>query len=383
MKPAVVVLLLSACAPTLHKLPSNALSYAGVIAADDRMRVELRPVTAATWVDGHDPTLLLRWRERRLYAPLPGPVPEDRQAWVALVPRPSLEVTIHNDSDQPLSFERAEIRVNDDHGGRYAIATSALGYLRDLIGPMMIDSPALWLARLRWGPVEQWPTALTTRLGPRPSGLELPVAAAIRAAAEQVPLFGTGVVVPPHGAWSGALVFDTDAGAGEALASRLRGNLYVSWRGARFGEESAQPFVASLPLDARITGEDCMQQLYDPGIGHFRVVRPMAIDGMAVTRIEANEEMIGLSASRADALRARRMRVAGGVLIGAGLFASVGSPAAIALSDRAREAPAGVSWLALTAIGAALNYVGVRHEREAMARYNGYMRETGACAAPR
>jgi hypothetical protein len=372
-------------APTPHKLPAASLAYGAIARSDPRMRVELRPLTAATWVDGHDPDVLLRWRERRAYTPLPGPVPIARQLWVALVPRPSLEVTIHNDSDRPLRFADADIRLSDDEGATYTIATSARDYLRDLLGPAMVASAALWLTRLRWGPVELWPSVLSTGLAPWPVGRERALASAIVTAAEQVPLFGRRVVVPAHGSWSGALVFDSDAGSGDALARRLRGNLYVAWHGARFGDEPAEPFLATLPLDPAPTEQDCLTAPFgdpDRGLRHG-VGPPLAIDGMAVTRTEAEDEMIALHASRADAQRARRMRVAGAVLIGAGVLGTAGVAATIAIAGHPHDAPAGVSMLALTGVGAVLNYVGKRREQAAMARYNAYMRETGACAAPR
>jgi len=42
-----------------------------------------------------------------------------------------------------------------------------------------------------------------------------------------------------------------------------------------------------------------------------------------------------------------------------------------------------VSFLALSGVGAVLNYVGYRRERTAVAQFNTYARATGACAAPR
>jgi hypothetical protein len=39
--------------------------------------------------------------------------------------------------------------------------------------------------------------------------------------------------------------------------------------------------------------------------------------------------------------------------------------------------------LGISAIGGVLNYIGYRHEQNAMRQFNHYTAETGTCAAPR
>jgi hypothetical protein len=106
------------------------------------------------------------------------------------------------------------------------------------------------------------------------------------------------------------------------------------------------------------------------------------LDATAVTATEADNEMLQIAASRKDAARARKLRIAGGVLLGTGVLGAVTIPAAVATTGHSREAPAGVASLAIAGAGAALLAVAQRDERHAVDEYNRYMHETGACAAP-
>jgi hypothetical protein len=298
MRTILLVLLgCAGCAPTLHQLPAHALAYGEAQLAEDGVRVHVRPLTVA-----------MAFPE--------GP----------LVPLPSLAIDIDNDGDQPLRFDRAEIRISDDSGAPYR------------------------LTRVQ--------TALST--------------------------FGPDVVVGPRSRWSGVITFETDAGTDGALADRLHGNLYVAWRGARRGDELTAPVLVTLPLAAAPSAQDCLRGPLWTESGGRHFARPRSIlDATPVTATEADEEMLKVKASRTDAANARKLRIAGGALIAAGVLGAVTVPAAVATTGHSREAPAGVASLALAGAGAAILYVAQHREQAAMNRYNRYMDETGACAAPR
>jgi hypothetical protein len=375
---------LAGCFTAQHALPKTALSYGAAQVDEAQVHIAVRPVTAATWVDTHDPAVLMRWRERLFYTAWPTAARDDRTLYVPLVPRPSIEVQIENDSDTPLSFANARIELRDDSGASYTLAPNARAFLPDIVGPVLDASPALWLERLHWGPVADWPVARTT--GPVALPDQSPVLTGLLEAAEKVPLLGPGVVVAPHSRWVGALVFITRAGSLESLADRLRGNLYVSWRGAKPGDAAAPAFEVTMPLAAAPSSGDCMtiEEHFETWNGRNEPVPTKTIiDGDAYTHLEGQEELLALHASSAEAKRAAKMRVVGNALIGAGIAASGITIGGLVSSGHIDYAPAGTAMLGISVIGGVLNYIGYRHEQSAIRQFNRYTAETGTCAAPR
>jgi hypothetical protein len=229
-----------------------------------------------------------------------------------------------------------------------------------------------------------------------------------------VPLFGPDLVVAPGGRWVGALVLLGDASSPKEWAARLGGNLTVSVTGIVAGGRAMEPQQFTLPLDGhadsvlcedgrRASSPDacrldgyhafrdegpCVQlgirSGWDKGlrVPYTSVAKARWIGGTRVTDTELDQSLHDLPESRALSGRARTLRAASYALAISGVLGSALTAAAIAGADRSREAPAGLSVLGVSAVGAILGYLAVRTQDQAIRAYNREAFKTGACAAP-
>jgi hypothetical protein len=402
--PFLVLFLCPACEPTHYALPSNALRYASATRDDDGLRVTLTPVTQLH----QTPALMARmlWRQSPLYWGVALREKENQDLILPLVPLPSLQVTIENQGREPIRFAGADIQVEDDTGHRYAIAARTEEYLPRVLDQLLAKAPDLWFLRQKWGPTDVWPAYMGWH------AWNAPVMALIDAA-RQVPLLGREVVVQPGERWVGAIVVLDDAKSPEELVERLKGNLKVSWSGVTAGTQPIDPQQFTLALDGRADSVVCSdgQRVGSPdlcpveGYREWRdggpciqlgprntwaagnklpssLWRARWLGGTRIANSDLDQALRDLPESQKLAKRARALKAAGYTLILGGTLAAASTAAGIAGAGYTREAPAGVSLLGITGVGALLEYLAVRTEDQAIRAYNREAFKTGACSAP-
>ena len=375
--------LTTGCAHRGH--PVTAIGSEPEQAIQDQIRIDMHAVLGAAFVDVHDTDTLIRWRKRVLYRPWPFAGDRDHVAFVPIVPRPSVEVTIHNDGDTPLSFAFANIEVTDDSGGRYRLATKPADFVPSVLDPLLIANPHAWLEHMGWDAFNQWPTTAPTKQSADDLGA-IPLAGrVVQEAAQAVPLFGQTVIVAPHGSWDGALVFQAAPGSKKTRDSKQRGSMFVSWSGARVGAVPSSSVKIEFPLvpeEASEASSPCMIVPENPpGNGGPPVLKPVVPVRPSATPQE--EVLLRVPAASHLAKDGVVLRAIGNGLIGAGIVAGVSTAAGIGVSHHPDNALAGLSLLAISAVGGVLDYAGWREERKAMRTFNTASAHTGVCSAPR
>jgi hypothetical protein len=365
--------------------------------------VSVRPVNESNWKIFPNLQTRLQWDEPlATWGLLSNPSPRD--VTLPLVPLPSFEVTIQNRSQVPLSFAASELIVEDSLGHRYPVLTDVAEYLPQLYDRLLAETPELYARRPAGGTLAEWPP---TNLAPQAWMAPLEM---LKEDARKVPLLTSSVEVAPGATWIGALVIRPQLSSSEELAKTLNGQLLVHLAGIRQGERDLPTRTFSVALEGRPTYVTCSdgrkvgspnecarldgyaQWIPDgPCLQQGEVRLPYStrtqtarwLDGDRITNTEAYDALLRVPASHAAAVRGFKLRVAGFALIGAGLLGTVGAAAGIAAGAHdSKDAPAAVSLLAISGVGAVLAYLGHRSELESLRRYNQYAFTTGACARP-
>jgi hypothetical protein len=362
-----------ACATPTFPLPQTALTPTVTQDLQDGVQITVRPVNQLTFA--HFPTLSLRlrWHESPIFWRLLPESTPDRDLVLPLVPLPSLAITIANHGTAAVSLRSAHVTVDDGQGHAWAVVAKS----DELIGPvlerLLSNTPELWQRVQALGPPATWPPYLG------PDWWTAPIEV-LRDETRRVPLFGTDVVIAPGETRTLALVAKVGAASPEALASLMRGDLRVQLDGVRAGERELLPQTFTFQVAAPERSTPCVIEG-----GPFWYNRPLTAywaDGRRVLRSDVEALLLATRDSHAAAARSRRLRIAGYTLIAASVFGSVGVVAGIAGTGDHRDAPAGLSGLAVSGVGAALNYFAQKSFSEGLRSYNAYAAATGACRTP-
>jgi hypothetical protein len=107
------------------------------------------------------------------------------------------------------------------------------------------------------------------------------------------------------------------------------------------------------------------------------------LGGAPVDIRELNEALRSARASQPAIDRARRLRLAGWTLMGAGVTGTVTTAVALAADRRGQQTTEGLGAMALAGVGALLLYLGKRSETQAVRSFNRQAFESGACLVPR
>ncbi len=383
--------------------PATASRWGTVVFEKDSVRVSLRPVTDRAWQEAPAESRI-EWDEWSLY----WRVRRDHQSpdlIAPLVPLSSIQVSIENLGVEPLRFAEANVTVEDDHDRFWPIASEAQQYL-----PVVVDEVVARVPELS----SQGPRLGSPRHGDWP--------AAIQAMALAVPLLGPGIEVQPGGRWTGALVLLDGAASPEDLVLRSRSSLRVSFSGIRSGDRVLEPWLAVLPLEhsghvvcsdgQRVASPDacgdpeeyfpkwtadgpCIQRSIERVALPLRLptrggvynddgtVRRLWIGGTSIHNADLAQALLNTSASQPAIERARRLRVAGWTLVGAGMFGAASTAAALSANGYDKEAPAGLGVVAVAGVGALLLYLSKRDERAALRSFNRQAFESGSCVVPK
>lgn len=368
---AAAALLFTACATTTYRIPSSSLAtIAAQPARDADVEVTLEPVTDTTFNQYPQLSHALHWDETATQWGVPTRASQ-RDLLLPLVPLPSFFVTITNDGDEPLTLAASRIAIRDAAGGSHRVLTHVDDYLPRVVDRLVSQVPELWLRTQGLGPVSVWPPYLPWLPWTMP-------VEELRAAARTVPLLGEQVVIAPHAAWAGVMVVDVGAGSPAELAQLMSGSLRVSFAGLRTFEASFAGGGATPAAGACVATSE--EQPLTPSLKRSRTVR--FVGDARVTSADLDSLLVATPASRADAKKARALRIAGWTLVGAGLGGSGVAAGVIGSVSDSSYAPAGLSVLALSGVGAALLYAADRRETAAVREYNAFASATGACAAP-
>ncbi len=342
-------------------------------------------VTASNWRDQGDVALSLSFQEGStgtLAVPIGGTLaavkrdmtnsPRPKGDTVALLPLPAFRVEIINRSRQVVVLDPSRWTASDGRGSS--------GHILDDDGVRKEAERVIFGRRRNLYDVGQ--------AGPL---------AQIRDALGRIPLIGHGRTLAPGEHWQGFVVFDLYSDAPLE-------HLDVVFAGTQVGNQPDAPiqfaFVSEPPPPRKCAkaGEVasvlgvCPSDLakYEPATdgpciqdtrSYFKRRRQWWIDGAEAADSDLYRTLQSVAVPRRLTNRGLKLRIAGWVLMGAGVVASIATAAAISRSGRPSLAPAGLAWLGVPVVGLVLNARGQADIRAGVARYNELTAASGVCSA--
>jgi hypothetical protein len=378
---AALLLLLSGCAELAPKyfLNLRALGPATPPGADSAgVLVAASAVTHTSWRDHHAVEVRLEWNEinnsgyargdlnsQTLFTP--GLLPERGE--VSLVPLPSFEVRIINNTQAPLSLAGADLYLEDERGHKFPWIKDVLTIRRRAETELFERHPSLALPSNR--------VALN----------------AFHDAQNELPLLVPELSIPPGGDWQGYALFDLEVHDVGAMQAFMTLTQELRLRIAHLAPDGTElvfhfPVLRKPRSTARLDSYATDPIENGPCIQQTRKLRSLFnrqwwMGGAPIADSDLHRTLLRQSISRAQMKRGLLLRGVGYALTGAGLLSTSVGAVVIANTEHGSfkpEAAGALGFLGLSAVGIVLTIVGTRHSNEAVRLYNEQSEATGLCA---